>query len=832
MFMKKYYLLLFLFVSACIVAQNAADLDMGFNTFTTPENQFYAKKPVLKVLPQPDGKLIVMSHGSIARVSDNKFDTTFSTGTGFTVATDYGLSDFAIDAEGKIIVVGYFTRYNGTAIKSIIRLNTDGTHDTSFALTGTGITNMIEGVNLLPDGKILLNGRFGNYNGVYQNSFVRLNPDGSLDQTFTPALDLSNVSGTIVRLQPDNKIVVAKKSTNPNSPFISLLYRLNSDGSIDSTFTSGDINIGNIKALACQSDGKIIVSGDFITYNGTTANCVLRVNADGSIDTDFHAGQGFLRPGYYPYALSIIVQPDGKLVLGGNFTTYDSAPSSGIVRLNTDGSLDTTFDIGSGFQYNTEIYTLALMPDGKIIAGGNVRYYDDFPVNYITRINTDGSRDATFTNFSKGLDYSFNTYSAEQADGKILLSGDYGAYNDVAVTTLIRLNIDGSLDSSFSVAGSGFSTSNTTFPPYGNSFPINSIVPLSDGKVLIGGSFTNYNGTTVNKLVRLNSDGSLDSSFINGMVHTNDVSKVMLQPDGKILIWSRMAGSIIRLNPEGSLDSTFQSINFSNNIRSFALQPDGKILVEGNFSFNISSVNYKNLVRFNSNGTLDTSFQLNFTPSNTIYESEVQPDGKILFITTESAQVMIKRVNSNGSLDTTFSYPFSSIGYSYQYVLLHNGKILVSSSSGLKRLNPNGSVDDTYGYDSSNGFDGAIDELLLQNDGKLIVIGSFEKYRGIEVGKIARLMGESAEPLSNQDFAIENFLTVFPNPANDALNISKKQDIEIQSFEIYNALGQLIMTIADARNTKTLDISNVKPGHYFLKIRSEKGITNTRFIKL
>jgi uncharacterized delta-60 repeat protein len=144
-----------------------------------------------------------------------------------------------------------------------------------------------------------------------------------------------------------------------------------------------------VNVLSIQSDGKILVGGSFTTYKGLTQNYIVRLNTDGSLDSTFDVGVGFDNQ-----VRAITIQPDGKILVGGNFTTYKGLTQTRIVRLNTDGSLDSTFDVGTGF--NTLVLSLLTQSDGKILVGGNFSTYKGLTQNFIARLNIDGSLDSTF----------------------------------------------------------------------------------------------------------------------------------------------------------------------------------------------------------------------------------------------------------------------------------------------------------------------------------------------------------------------------------------------------------------------------------------------------
>jgi uncharacterized delta-60 repeat protein/uncharacterized repeat protein (TIGR01451 family) len=342
-------------------------------------------------------------------------------------------------------------------------------------------------------------------------------------------------------------------------------------GSNDPAFNPGTGFDNQIYSTAIQSDGKIIVGGNFTSYNGTARNCIARLNVDGSLDTGFNSGTGF-----NSHVWSTALQPDGKIIVGGYFTSYNGTTINRIARLNADGSLDTGFNPGTSF--NSTLYSTAIQPDGKIIVGGYFTSFNGTTTNRIARLNADGSLD---TGFNPGTGFNWYVYSTViQPDGKIIVGGQFTSVNGTTINSIARLNPDGSLDTGFN-PGTGFNGAvlSTALQP--------------DGKIIVGGRFTSFNGTTTNRIVRLNPDGSLDAGFNSGIGFSYFVWSITLQPDGKIIVGGEFTSYngterkyIARLNPNGGLDTGFNpGTIFNNYVRSTAIQSDGEIIVGGYFTF-------------------------------------------------------------------------------------------------------------------------------------------------------------------------------------------------------------------------------------------------------
>ncbi|MGB7924015.1 MAG: Calx-beta domain-containing protein [Pyrinomonadaceae bacterium] len=593
---------------------NANDYIARLNTNGTLDTSFNmggtgANGSLNAVTVQPDGKIIIgggfTSYNGDANASDRiarlnangTLDTTFNYGG--TGASNI-LVEVALQPDGKILIAGPFTTYNGAnASDYIARLNTNGTLDTSFNMGGTGADAGVNAVVVQPDGKILIAGGFTSYNGDdgASDHVERLLPAPgeiafssatySVDETAGNAtITLTRTGGT------DNKVVakvtLADGTTTPAD------YRF-TPGAFDTSFNLGGAGADDIvTAVAVQPDGKIIIAGNFTIYNGDSAarDRIARLNTDGTLDTTFNMGG----TGADNLVFAVALQPDGKILIAGLFTSYngDANASDNIARLNTDGTLDTSFNMG-GAGANGGAQAVAVQPDGKIIIAGLFTSYnnDTYASDRIARLNTDGTLDTTFNYLSAGANTQVSTV-AVQADGKILIGGVFTSYNGDAAASdgIARLNIDGTLDTTFNMGGAGVNDS------------VNEVAVQADGKILVGGQFTGYNGDTAasDNIVRLNTDGTLDTSFNPGGAGANNpVLAVALQPDGKILIGGaftsyngNIAASdyIVRLNSNGTLDTSFNpgGTGANNAVFAVAVQPDGKILIGGNLtSYNGSS---------------------------------------------------------------------------------------------------------------------------------------------------------------------------------------------------------------------------------------------------
>jgi uncharacterized delta-60 repeat protein len=345
-----------------------------------------------------------------------------------------------------------------------------GSLDKSFN-AGTGADGSIRSLALLPGGTILIGGLFENFNAIAARKIVRLKANGSQDPAFAP-----QPPGNVFAILPesDGKILIGGENMEPGRSGRKLI-QLNADGSPEPFGAEGDYN-KEIRAIALEPDSKVLVGGSFNRAFGKQQNGLARLTADGKLDDSFNIGQGAAA-----IVWSIVVQPDGKILVAGAFKKFNGRKTGRLVRLNPDGSFDSGFDNGNGA--DAGIMTVLLQNDGKILICGGFNHVSGSPYPHIARLNPDGSLDAGF-HPSNGLGDVLRSM-ALQSDGKIIVGG-YGQSRPF----LARLNADGSLDEKFQVT-----------EPTGGS--IWHVAVQSDGKILVAGMFDSFDNASCGNIVRL-----------------------------------------------------------------------------------------------------------------------------------------------------------------------------------------------------------------------------------------------------------------------------------------------------------------------------------------
>lgn len=540
------------------------------------------------------------------------------------------IQKLALQPDGKLVLVGYFGYVNGVIRNGVARLNGDGSLDESFD-PGIGIPPNTDGwireLAILSDGKILLGGvfRFRSNDGVERRLIARLNSNGALDPTFrgdteAPVQSIGFLSG--------GKLLV-ENSFWDNDDWVTGLSLLNENGSLSADFGPPGLSITGprgtwlIDKMLRTPDQRIIVAGSLRRINGTAVNGIARLNSDLSIDRTFNDSSaasdgpnaGVEMPGT---VRTIKVQRDGKLLIGGDFIRVNQTRRENIARLNRDGSTDISFN-SSAAPENT-VFAIALQDDGKLVIQGS-----GYPNgrNVLARLNPDGSKDANFHPVLKGTTW-VEIYDIAIQDKKILFAGRFDTVGDTITGGLARLNEDGTLDRSFSRSTIG----------------IRSMAMLRNRTVLVSGVIANSD----EGLIRLDQDGNVDSSFATLILQgsfSTPVSTMSEYPDGRVLLagdFTAINGvvrnRIARLNADGAVDGVFApGVGPDIEVKALAFESAGGILIGGRFN-RVSGIPRDCVARLHPDGTLDPTFDpgsgIDGTRERAVYALATDPDGTIV----------------------------------------------------------------------------------------------------------------------------------------------------------------------------------------------------------
>jgi uncharacterized delta-60 repeat protein len=376
---------------------------------------------------------------------------------------------------------------------------------------------------------------------------------------------------------------------------------------------------GTVHTIEVDALGGIYVGGEFTSYGSVSCSRIIKLDSNGVYDPTFNFGAGFDNT-----VRTIAIQSDGKIIVGGDFQSYNGNPSiDALVRLNPNGTEDGTFAVSNAFQPGEGVYKVTIQPDGKILVGGSFTSFNTNPVNRLLRLTTLGADDGL--SIGTGFDDTVRDVSL-QTNGRILVGGDFTLFNGGQRLYAARLLSTGAIDTSFSTTQFVLGTPAIN----GSVYTIKQTLD-GTGVIYIGGDFTAYRGNNVGRIVKTNSAGSPISSFNNsgglptqydfdGVVRViynyldaNNVEKLFVGGDFTYYINSNgnqlLRPQIARLNTNGSLDTTFNLNSSWNNstgtgqgVYTFKRQVDTKVLIGGSF---VLPQNYTRITRLLDNGSLN-----------------------------------------------------------------------------------------------------------------------------------------------------------------------------------------------------------------------------------
>ena len=545
----------------------------------------------------------------------------------------------AKDQSGNTFIGGDFKNYGNVKNRNyLVKINADGTVDSQFCLNAVDkkFNSYVNAIAIQEDGKILIGGSFSNY-APSISYLIRLNTDGTLDTDFTTNLYLSGIVDAevyCIALQADWKILIG-------GIFYSRFARLENSGNQDGQFNytvSGGLPFGEsvVYAVAVNnSTGKIFVGGNLTYFEGGSfpgdfgdpfapfaipRTGLVCFDSMGSVDWQFCANAvdyGKFDLGMGGAIYSIAIEADGKVLVGGQFY-YNLTPGrQNLVRFFQDGTLDEVFCVNAvDSKLNAIINSIVVhrtgVHAGKIlIGGGNQQAYG---ANVI-RFNSTGTRDTSFTFQGqwpwdvKTLCLGENSFLAPPSIlEQILVGGDFINYQDPKLKGLLILNPLGELEEVNTLKIS---------KDYDNIIEAKKIV-RQGSSFIIGGNFS-FQQSDRKNLIKISSDGTLDLEFClnasDGSKFNGVVNSIATQPDGKILVggaFTNHAGIsgrsyLLRLNPDGTPDSSFVIENKLNGyVSTILVKPNGNILIGGNFT-NYQITGFSYLVELNPDGTLSSS---------------------------------------------------------------------------------------------------------------------------------------------------------------------------------------------------------------------------------
>lgn len=612
---------------------------------------------------------------------------------------------FALLAEpdGSVTVGGAFTEGFGGVRARLLRLNADGSIADS---AGAGVNGTARALARQPDGRLLIGGDFSQIGGSWPSRRIaRQLASGSIDTSF-----LAEVDGSVlaIALLDDGRIVIGGTFANVSGVARQNLAVLRPNGQVD--FNASFNANGAVRSITRDADGTLVIGGAFTQIDGIALSRLARMTPDGGSVYGLAAAEAGVR--------ATLVHSDGQLILGGDFLAVDNQPRARLARLDQERQLESTWRAVTGGSVNA----IAEQPDGSLLLGGSFTTANGEPRSRLARVNPQGQLERTLI---ADVDVGRTVRAAvEQADGGLLLGGNFNAIAGQARDRLARLRPDGQLDPTFS-------------PSFSAGVPVtlNGLAALPDGALLVTGNFVSVNGIVRRGLARLDADGSVSSSFAVPSVLTGGpVSGVHASQGGRVYVTGTPLApfsGIVRIHPDtGSIDSGFQvsGVRLGEAIRVIE-QPDGRVLVLG--PSRVNEVEHPRFLgRVLADGSPDPSFTAQTGESTIIRAAALQPDGRIMVAYTEqtSTSGFVRRLRADGGLENDFSAiangPIRSIALSADGTLAIGGDFTTVNGQprgGHALLSPSGSVLAGLATPTS----GSVLGVQFLRDGKLLLNGDF-----------------------------------------------------------------------------------------------------------
>ena len=836
-----------------------------------------------------------------AQVLDQSFQPTVLK-TPFASVIQSGVNTLAVQPDGKVLAAGGFDFVNGSLTGKLQRFDAAGNPDAAFNVGGTGANGFISSIVLQPDGKILVGGGFTTFNGQALPMVVRLNANGSLDTGFSFGTASSFRQIGSIALQPDGKILVGSGTTFSSGPNPSgALVRLLPTGALDPAFNGGTtVTSGVITTILVQVDGSIVVGGSFQGFNGQQLGNLVRLTSNGALDPAFAYNTPTTNATAVASVTALVQQPDGRLLVAGAFAQNGATTTQRLVRLLLDGTMDGNFQPGTG--PNNSVRSLALDASGNILLGGTFTQVNGVNRNRVARLTATGTLDANFGD-PAGANATVNAVALVPG-GQVLVGGVFNQYNAVANSGgLVRLNAGtGVLDSQFApnieargtitqavplpngqtlVAGNFLQFNSAALPGLPNAVRrlnadgtldasfVSQAPPVAvtiqavqpNGSFYALGTVPGFSTGTGNSTVtRLLASGGADNSFtaqsfggatgsantiyyLNGAVGVANGQLLVFGFFGRYGTLTGLSG-LVRLSPDGTPDNTFgpTGLPATGRISQVVVHSGGKLIVVSNDFTNGSTT----LVRLNANGTPDNTFSVGTAAgTGASYTVLVQPDGRLLVsgsftsFNGQSTPYGLTRLTVNGTPDPTFSG--LAAGYSVRQ-MQPDGRLLVFSSTNsatnasnrLLRLNPDGSVDNAFvpvaipsgiflGDDVVNGV------VFQPTDGKILLYGSFRYVAGpVRIG-LARLTNIG---LATRAATAIRPLSLYPNPAQAAVTVVLPAATQPRPATLLDLNGRPVRRwTLPAQQTETrLNLEAIAAGMYLLQVRGQDTVYQQKLV--
>lgn len=778
-----------------------------------------ADDTVYSIAVQPDGQIVIggafrtvngLLRNGVARLSPGGVvDRDFNPGEG----PNRPVYSAAPQPNGQIVLGGLFTSVSAARLSYLARLNTDGSVDVDFD-SGTGPSGPVYSVAVHPGGKIIIGGAFTNFNGIDRNYFARLRSDGSLDSMFRIGRG-ANALVRSVAVQPNSAVILGGEFTQIDGLPRQRIARIHGDEYSNvvglefsrSTYTvseevgkaeivvlrSGNTN-GSVQIRYGTADGTAVAGVDYEATEGTLSfgpgelrkSFFISIADDSEIEVD-ETVQLFLTNAPPNVELlgsgtALLVIKDNEKSIWFSADTYKVAEAGTnavitILRLGPlTGTVSALFSTSNGTatagvdyvavsnrvefaegqdkqtvlvpilddavkEENKTVLLHLSEPGGDVqlgLAAATLTIEDDEPGigGLVVTFNPGAGAD----NFVRSV--------AVQNDGKIVLGGAFTQFDGTNRSHVARLNTNGAHDLSFN-------------PGAGANALVASVAALSSGKVLLGGTFTNVNGTGCNRVARLNNDGGLDLTFNRSLSYDGAVNGLTVQPNGGLVLggaFGRPTRAISQLRANGTLDPSFNPGSGANGpVHTVIIQTNGQVLMGGAFT-EVGGVPRNRLARLNPDGLVDSSFAPMNVTNGTVYSIVVQNDGKLLIggdlgVANLTNRPNILRLNpADGTLDPSFDPGAGANAPVFAIALQSNERIVIggdftmvqgTNRNHYARLLPNGAID--HDFDPKDGANGTVYCLAVLPSRNIVIGGAFTRVNGVARNGVALIRADDLE---------------------------------------------------------------------------------------
>jgi len=801
-------------ISGIALLRANGDVDPAFNPLGGALNG-----PVRALAIQADRKIVLGGEftqvGGLTRTRLARIAYNGASDTGFAASADGPVHALAMQPDGRILVGGAFTNVSGGTRRGIARLQTNGVIDASF-VGSANLNGPVYAVALQPDGCVLVGGAFRSAGGQTRNYLARLNPDGTLDPTFDPGAG-PNGPVLAIALTSNGRILIGGDFSAYAGASRNGFARVNGSGSLDASFSVGTGANGAVRALVAQPDTALLIGGDFTTVNEIPRNHLARVHGDDQWSvTGLQFASTQFRVSETNAHVEIVVERFGltNTTFAVDLTTADITATAGVDY----DALSTTLVFAPGEMAKTNLIAihddlvvegnetaqltllnaplnvdladggralLVIEDDEKSVRLSAAAYVvSESGTNAVIEVLREGSLEGkvwvTFETqpgtASPGVDYSSVSTNLAFAEGESLkvvrVPVVFDTQDETMETVLLSLSnpigcflIEPSsavlqiVDSILGLGGA-----DPTWTPGagagGAGRQVRSLALCPDGRIMVGGAFSQFNYVPRNHLTRLNRDGSQDATFDPGQGPNAMVTSVAVQPNGKPILagsFTNVNGAsrpyICRLSVTGAVDATFNQLSHLNGgLTAISVQGNGQIVAGGGFT---QPALY--LTRIRGDGSPDSQFNLGAGADGIVHSVCVVTNGTNVHVIAGGAfntfnglpRSRVARLSGAGDLDGAFVPATVNDGMVFAVAVDGAGRVLIGGSftnvdgiphQGVARLNADGSLDESF----QASVNGIVFALAPQPDGKVLLGGTFTQVNSTNRGRYARLLPDGS----------------------------------------------------------------------------------------